>query len=250
MNLKSRHKISVADVQFRHRRPDSKKLIFISCEGLVTEEEYFKFLSENIFEQITSKIKIISVREDFNSINSNYRLQEDIDDQNKSTPRQVMERIDKFREQKKDLYKFEQNPEDEFWMVIDVDDHTDEHHISEWEKVMEECNQKKYNYAISNPFFEFWLYMHHLEVRDEDYDYAVTNTHPYEKTSYFVDEMKKVGVKMTGNGSKKPHLEDYSLEKIEKAIESAKKIHKDEKWPNSLGSTVYLLVEKMIDMVI
>lgn len=157
MNLQNRQRISVADVQYRTKRPDTDKILFISCEGPITEEAYFNILSENIFDSIKTKIHIISVREDFNSIKPTLRTKEDMDENNKSTPRQVMERIDDFRINKNGIFLFEQHPDDEFWMVVDIDNHTDKYHINDWETVLNECDNKKYKYAISNPFFELWL---------------------------------------------------------------------------------------------
>lgn len=48
---------------YRVVRPKTNKIIFLSCEGSVTEEEYFDLVS-NIFSEIKSKIQFISVAED------------------------------------------------------------------------------------------------------------------------------------------------------------------------------------------
>ena len=57
-------KMSDSLLQFtRKSRHISDKIIFISCEGGVTEEEYFGLICE-LFSDIKSKIQIISVRED------------------------------------------------------------------------------------------------------------------------------------------------------------------------------------------
>ena len=48
----------------RQKRRTSDKLIFISCEGSVTEWEYFEKIINMVFVNINSKVKIINVLED------------------------------------------------------------------------------------------------------------------------------------------------------------------------------------------
>ena len=48
---------------YRSRRPQTKKIIFLSLEGCVTEEEYFDRIKD-IFPEIQSRIQFISVAED------------------------------------------------------------------------------------------------------------------------------------------------------------------------------------------
>ena len=48
---------------YRMLRPKTSKIIFLSCEGSVTEEEYFNLISD-IYSEIKSKIQFISVAED------------------------------------------------------------------------------------------------------------------------------------------------------------------------------------------
>lgn len=94
--------------------------------------------------------------------------------------------------------------------------------------------------------------MHHISIETDAYKFAVTDINSYKKTSFFTDKVREIGVKMTGSKHKEPHYEDYSIEKVRKAIEQAKMLHTDKgrRWPNTLASTVYLLVEKMMEMVV
>ncbi len=48
----------------RPKRRTSDKLIFISCEGSVTEWEYFEKIINMVFVNISSKVKIINILED------------------------------------------------------------------------------------------------------------------------------------------------------------------------------------------
>ena len=60
----------------REKKSRSSKIIFFSCEGLVTEEEYFKILSDKIFADISSQLCLVSARKDFLKIPNEERTQE------------------------------------------------------------------------------------------------------------------------------------------------------------------------------
>lgn len=48
---------------YRPKRPSTSKIIFLSCEGSVTEEEYIEVLS-NIYDGVKGRVQLISVAED------------------------------------------------------------------------------------------------------------------------------------------------------------------------------------------
>lgn len=228
-------------------RPTSNKIIFISCEGQVTEETYFSMISD-IFDGVKSKIRFISVMEEAVNTPPNMRTPEQQRELSKSMPWQLVEKIDKFKEQESAVYDFEHHPEDEFWIIADVDDHTNADNIIKWNQMLIDCNDKNYGYAISNPFFEVWLLLHHLEPNEEDNKYAVTDQHEYEKTSHFKERLREdahAGL-IDGKGINKNH---YDISKIKKAINQAELLHnKTEQWPHNLGSTVYLLLNKIVEI--
>ena len=109
--------------------------------------------------------------------------------------------------------------------------------------------QKQYGYAVSNPFFEIWLLLHHDDALDEDKVFAVTETHAYEKTAHFRERLRKLGVPL----KKEKHIqfEHYNANKILSAIERAEKLHinKDDMTPKYFATTVYLLLNKMRKMM-
>lgn len=49
---------------YRPKRETSGKLIFISCEGAVTEWEYFGEIVNSVFGNVRSKVRVINVLED------------------------------------------------------------------------------------------------------------------------------------------------------------------------------------------
>ena len=51
------------EAPYRLKRPSTSKIIFLSCEGSVTEEEYIEVLSQ-IYDGVKGRIQLISVAED------------------------------------------------------------------------------------------------------------------------------------------------------------------------------------------
>ena len=92
-------------------------------------------------------------------------------------PKHLVERINQFKAEKDDIYQFEKYPEDEFWILTDVDQNWSNQVIDpqngktykdEWDDAIAACEEKGYHYAISNPFFEIWLLLHHDQPSEED----------------------------------------------------------------------------------
>ncbi len=232
---------------YRPKRPTTSKIIFLSCEGSVTEEEYIEVLSR-IYDGVKSRVQIISVAEDEVHTLPKNRTREQNQVLGKSKPWQLVERINKFREEKEEKYEFSKYPEDEFWIVSDVDDNLDNHKIK-FENAIQECERKGYKYAISNPFFEIWLLLHHDEVSEEDKKYAVTETHHYEATDHFRIRLAKKGAPL--KDQKHLNFEHYSDEKVRFAVKRAKDLmgEKDEKIPSGYGTYVYKIVEEILEVV-
>lgn len=159
-----------------------------------------------------------------------------------------MERINKFKEKKDAKYEFSKYPEDEFWIASDVDDNLD-NHKEEFENAIQEYEEKGYKYAISNPFFEIWLLLHHDEASEEDKKYAVTETHPYEATNHFRMRLTDKGAHL--KEQKHLKLEHYSDEKVRLAVQRAKELveGKDGKIPSGYGTYVYKIIEEILDVV-
>lgn len=234
---------------YRSSRPTSNKIIFLSSEGSVTEEEYFDIVN-NIFEEVKTKIQFISVVE--NAVHTHHKCRTP-DQQlllSKSRPKQLLEKIEQFKIEYEESHQFSKYPEDEFWIVTDVDNNTSPLWIAEWNATLNRCDEKGYSYAISNPFFEIWLLLHFLEVTDDDKYFAVTDSHEYEKTNHFRERLR---LEANAPLKDKKHIlaAHYNRENILIAVEKAKALHINQydKWPNYFATTVYLLLEKIIDMI-
>ena len=231
---------------YRSKRPTTSKIIFLSCEGSVTEEEYIEVLSR-IYDGVKSRVQIISVAEDEVHTLPKNRTREQNQVLGKSKPWKLVERINKFKKEKEAKYEFSKYPEDEFWIVSDVDDNLDNHKIK-FENAIQECERKGYKYAISNPFFEIWLLLHHDEVSEEDKKYAVTETHQYEATDHFRIRLKEKDAPL--KDQKHLNFEHYSDEKVRLAVERAKDLMgENEKIPSDYGTYVYKIVEEILDVV-
>ncbi|MCC8097006.1 MAG: RloB family protein [Eubacterium sp.] len=153
-------------------------------------------------------------------------------------------------------YEFTKHPNDEFWIVADIDENTANwDNNSKLEFALDVCDRKNYHYAISNPFFEAWLLLHHDDFNSEDYKYAVTDKHRYEKTDHFRYRLKSVGAPLTNR--KNIIIKHYNRGKVQKAIKRARHLFETEvrrnqnkhlRYPHNLGSTVYKLLENIIDI--
>lgn len=232
---------------FRPKRPASSKIIFLSMEGSITEEEYFTWVSQ-LFDEVKTKIQFISVAEDAVHTREKNRTREQISMLGKSKPQQLVEKIEQFKIEQNEKYQFDKY-EDEFWIVTDIDDNLSDYAIEKFHRALDICDEKGYGYAISNPFFELWLLLHHDEVKEEDKCYAVTEEHTYEKTSYFRDRLRDCGASL--QDSKHIRGEDYTKENIIQAVERAKALHTDRegRYPKYLATTVYQLLDKVLEMV-
>ena len=105
-----------------------------------------------------------------------------------------------------------------------MDENTAPENLEKWKETLNKCREKGYGYAISNPFFEIWLLLHHSEITDEDKKYGVTNEQSYEPTDHFKERLAALGVPLVKKKRKHIVKEDYDREKIKVAIERGKKI--------------------------
>lgn len=124
---------------YRPFKRESHKIIFISCEGNVTEEEYFKMFS-TLYPQIQDRIQFVSVKEDILSIPVEKRTEAQNKELRKSSPDQLLKKLLSFKKDpvKKQKYDFDNYNEDEFWIVADVDDHTEGGKLSGWNNTLKD----------------------------------------------------------------------------------------------------------------
>ena len=129
-----------------------------------------------------------------------------------------------------------------------MDDNLD-NHKAEFENVIQACDEKGYRYAISNPFFEIWLLLHHDDVNEEDKKYAVTESHPYTATDHFRIRLAEKNAPL--KNQKHIQLEHYSDEKVRIAVKRAKELMngREEKIPSQYGTYVYKIVDEILEVI-
>ncbi len=141
----------------------------------------------------------------------------------KSAPNHVLSRLDDIKND------YELNDDDSLWLMMDIDHVRDEQRSQICQKAL----QKGFNLAISNPCFELWLYLHFVEIDDMNISCS---------------QLEKKLRKILGSYNKsKLDLEKYKGQ-IHSAVERARSLDKNlsERWPNSIGTHVYKIVEKLV----
>jgi hypothetical protein len=202
----------------RRSRCRDAKLIIIAAEGQKTEKKYLEAVAEEYYNP-RIHVKVLDRK---NSA---------------SDPKHVLEQLNRFRSE----YDI-QRGYDELWLVIDID----RWRAKKLSEVAELCSQKNYWLAVSNPCFELWLLLH-LKSLDE-YDEETLNEFRENKGNKNRTQLELELVKLLENYNKRdPDITPF-LPFVEAAINRAKKLdtHPEERWPNDLGSRVYLIAEKII----
>jgi len=192
------------------------KMIVIASEGAKTEPKYFRNLASRAN---NSKVKVYALeREDVTT----------------SSPKHVIQMLDDFRDEYSDLEE-----DDEFWVVVDVD-------CWDLSEAAQLCHQKGYNLAVSNPCIEIWLLLHLRSLNDYSQD-TLDEFQRNPKVSSTRNRLDMELLEILGEYNKSNLKTDQFLPYVEDAIRRAKNIDDlGERWPNNLGSKVYLVAEKII----
>jgi len=115
--------------------------------------------------------------------------------------------------------------------------------------VAKQCNQKSMKLCVSNPCFELWLLLHEKDISEysDDEKNVLFKNNKINKTKRYLD-----GELMKYWGGYNKSKKDFSflIPKVKTAIENAKKLdlNPKERWQNYLGTRVYLIAEKIIDL--
>lgn len=179
-----------------------KKLFVISVEGSKTEPQYFA-----IFNQTQSIILVKCLKRP----------------STKSAPRQVLKIMESY------LRKEALRKTDEAWLVVDMDDWTEDQlrELLNWAK-----KSANHGFALSNPNFEFWLLLHFEEGK------GLTSTQEC------LTRLKR----HLPHYAKEIDRKKITPELIEKAITRAKQreANRTADFPQTWSTTVYRLIEKII----
>lgn len=208
----------------RHEAFRDARLIVIASEGKDTEQIYFKALAK---EYTNPRVHV-------------HILERSEDEQNSSSPEYVLKQLNNY----KSLYELE--ADDELWLVVDKDRWTD----AMLSRVATECTQEvSMHMALSNPCFELWLLLH-LEDASSLTPKEQKQWMENRRKSRNTDPFLKVRLRQKmGSYHESVYDAPALIAHVEEAIVRAKALDKNpaDRWPQTLGTRVYLLVESVMN---
>lgn len=209
----------------RHEAFRDARLIVIASEGKDTERIYFKALAK---EYANPRVHV-------------HILERSEDEQNNSSPEHVLKQLGEYKEQ----YVLE--ADDELWLVVDKDRWTE----AMLSSVAMECTQDNYMHmALSNPCIELWLLLHLVD----------TTSLPPQKQQLWLENRRKsksadpyLKVQLRhemGSYHESSYDAQMLIKNVEYAVARARALDKNpaDRWPQTLGTRVYLLAESIMNM--
>ena len=200
------------------------RLIVIASEGKDTERIYFTALAK---EYTNPRVHV-------------HILERSENEQNNSSPEHVLKQLNDYKS------KYELEADDELWLVVDKDQWKDKM----LSRVATECALEiSMHMALSNPCFELWLLLH-LEdaasLTPEEHMLWMENR----RKSKNADPYLKVRLRQKMGTYHESSYDAMTLiAHIEDAIKRARALDKTptDRWPQTLGTRVYLLAESVMN---
>lgn len=211
---------------FRERREAFRdaRLIVIASEGKDTERIYFKALAK---EYTNPRVHV-------------HILERSEDEQNSSSPEHVLKQLNDYKGH------YELESDDELWLVVDRDCWTE----AMLSRVATECAQNNFMHvALSNPCIELWLLLHLVDatlLTSEEEQLWMDNR----RKSKNADPYLKVRLRQEmGSYHESSYDAKMLIEHVDVAIARAEALDKNpaDRWPQTLGTRVYLLAESVMN---
>ena len=200
------------------------RLIVIASEGKDTERIYFTALAK---EYTNPRVHV-------------HILERSEAEQNNSSPEHVLTQLNDYKEQ----YALE--ADDELWLIIDKDRWTE----AMLSRVATECAQDDFMHmALSNPCIELWLLLLLVDATTlslEEQQQWLENRRNSRRT----DPYLKIRLRQEmGSYHESAYDAQMLIAHVEEAIARAKALDKNpaDRWPQSLGTRVYLLAESVMN---
>ena len=200
------------------------RLIVIASEGKDTERIYFKALAK---EYTNPRVHV-------------HILERSEEEQNNSSPEHVLRQLNDY----KGHYALESD--DELWLVVDRDRWTE----AMLSHVATECAHDEFMHvALSNPCIELWLLLHLVDtalLTSEELQLWMENR----RRSKNADPYLKVRLRQEmGSYHESSYDAQMLIEHVEVAIARARALDKNpaDRWPQTLGTRVYLLAESVMN---
>lgn len=200
------------------------RLIVIASEGKDTERIYFKALAK---EYTNPRVHV-------------HILERSEDEQNSSSPEHVLKQLNDYKGH------YELESDDELWLVVDRDRWTE----AMLSRVATECAQNNFMHvALSNPCIELWLLLHLVDatlLTSEEEQLWMDNR----RKSKNADPYLKVRLRQEmGSYHESSYNAKMLIEHVDVAIARAEALDKNpaDRWPQTLGTRVYLLAESVMN---
>ena len=200
------------------------RLIVIASEGKNTERIYFKALAK---EYTNPRVHV-------------HILKRSEDEQNNSSPEHVLKQLNDYKGH------YELESDDELWLVVDRDRWTE----AMLSRVATECTQDNFMHvALSNPCIELWLLLHLVDatlLTSEEEQLWMENR----RKSKNADPYLKVRLRQEmGSYHESSYDAKMLIEHVDVAIARAEALDKNpaDRWPQTLGTRVYLLAESVMN---
>lgn len=200
------------------------RLIVIASEGKDTERIYFKALAK---EYTNPRVHV-------------HILERSEDEQNSSSPEHVLKQLNDYKGH------YELESDDELWLVVDRDRWTE----TMLSRVATECAQNNFMHvALSNPCIELWLLLHLVDatlLTSEEEQLWMDNR----RKSKNADPYLKVRLRQEmGSYHESSYDAKMLIEHVDVAIARAEALDKNpaDRWPQTLGTRVYLLAESVMN---
>ena len=154
-----------------------------------------------------------------------------------SSPERVLAQLDEWRKE------YELAEDDELWLVIDVDRWGD----AKLSQIAQACEQKLIRLAVSNPAIELWFLLHLTGLEQYDAE-RLGRLQANKKVNANRSELEQAIIEIVGSFNKSNLDVDRYIPHIELAISRAARldVQPEDRWPQQLGTRVYLLVRSMI----
>ncbi|MFT4928668.1 MAG: hypothetical protein ACI8WB_004788 [Phenylobacterium sp.] len=212
---------------YPQRMQEPERVIIISCEGRVTEPEYFGAIKRKLNEYIPALLEVDVVPKEDNN----------------SSPQDVLNNLERHI-----LDKYDYNRDyDQMWIVCDRE--KKEHRKAHLIDIIPICEEKNYSLAVTNPTFEFWLLLHAVDIESYDKQQLFDNQWVTEKKKrrYIDKELSEVLANGFNKKTGKFNTELVTIENIKRALEQEKYFaNKRDDILDQLGSNVGDLIRVIL----
>lgn len=285
MKNKYRLSSSVYERENAEDQIEPKKIYFISVEGNITENEYFRgvskhredlgidaivdvaILDRSSKDNNSAPDAVLELLEEYIQLREKGSIAEDVPTE--FIDKYGMDFIQRYIDAPEELPKKQRNDFvndlksvgydiqyrkylarydneiDEFCLLIDRDAET--HSRESLIQLIEHCKKKKYRFFMTNPCFEFWLLLHLVDVKSVYADKLDCIKENKKETHTHTFVSREVS-RYAGHGKKNIKFKKNYLPRIDFAINQAKTFcDSDDELLDNIGCNIWQLLDEMIE---